>query len=58
MSLTQRVAKRLPGSPPVVQLDVSREDDLAALPDRLREHVDGLDGVLHAIGFAPASALG
>ena len=58
MSLTQRVAKRLPGSPPVVQLDVSSEDDLAALPDRLREHVDGLDGVLHAIGFAPPSALG
>jgi enoyl-[acyl-carrier protein] reductase I len=58
MSLTQRVARRLPGSPPVVQLDVSDEADLAALPVRLREHVDGLDGVLHAIGFAPASALG
>ena len=58
MSLTQRVARRLPGSPPVVQLDVTSEDDLAALPDRLREHVDGLDGALHAIGFAPPSALG
>ncbi len=58
MSLTRRVAKRLPGSPPVVELDVASADDLAALPDRLREHVDGLDGVVHAIGFAPASALG
>jgi enoyl-[acyl-carrier protein] reductase I len=58
MSLTQRVAKRLPGTPPVVQLDVSSEEDLAALADRLREHVDGLDGVVHAVGFAPPSALG
>jgi meromycolic acid enoyl-[acyl-carrier-protein] reductase len=58
MSLTQRVARRLPGTPPVVELDVSSADDLAALPDRLREHVDGLDGVLHAIGFAPPAALG
>ena len=58
MSLTRRVARRLPGSPPVVELDVASEDDLAALPDRLGEHVDGLDGVLHAIGYAPASALG
>ena len=58
MSLTQRVARRLPGSPPVVELDVSSEPDLAALPDRLREHVDGLDGVVHAIGYAPPSALG
>jgi enoyl ACP reductase len=58
MSLTRRVAKRLPGSPPVVQLDVSSEQDLGALPARLGEHVDGLDGVVHAIGFAPPSALG
>ncbi len=58
MSLTQRVAKRLPGTPPVVQLDVADEADLAALPDRVGEHVDGLDGVLHAVGYAPPSALG
>ena len=28
------------------------------MPDRLRDHVDGLDGVLHSIGFAPEAALG
>ena len=56
--ITTRIAKRLPGSPPVIELDVTSEDDLAALPERLGEHVDGLDGVLHAIGFAPASCLG
>ncbi len=58
LSLVQRVAQRLPKPPPVVELDVTSEDDLAALPDRVREHVDGVDGVLHSIGFAPASCLG
>ena len=58
LSLTERVASRLPDRPPVVPLDVTDGEDLAALPDRLREHVDGLDGVLHAIGFAPPSAIG
>ncbi len=57
-SLTRRVARRLPQEPPVVELDVTSPDDLAALEARLREHVDGLDGVLHAVGYAPAAALG
>ncbi|HZB49119.1 MAG TPA: enoyl-ACP reductase FabI [Mycobacteriales bacterium] len=58
LSLVERVARKLPGPAPVVELDVTSPDDLAALPDRVREHVDGVDGVLHSIGFAPASALG
>jgi enoyl-[acyl-carrier protein] reductase I len=29
-----------------------------ALADRVREHVDGLDGVMHSIGYAPEAALG
>jgi enoyl-[acyl-carrier protein] reductase I len=57
-SLTTRIAKRLPGEPPVLELDVTSEADLAALPQRLGEHTDVLDGVLHAIGFAPPSCLG
>jgi enoyl-[acyl-carrier protein] reductase I len=28
------------------------------LPERVGQHVDSLDGVLHAIGFAPPGALG
>lgn len=58
MSLTTRIAGRLPEVAPVLPLDVTSEDDLAALADRVREHVDGLDGVLHSIGFAPEAALG
>jgi enoyl-[acyl-carrier protein] reductase I len=57
--LTQRFAARLEGEVPVVELDVTSEDDLAQLEGRLREvGVDRLDGVLHAIGFAPQEALG
>jgi enoyl-[acyl-carrier protein] reductase I len=58
LKITQTIARRLPQAAPVVELDVTSTDDLAALPDRVREHVDGLDGVLHSIGFAPESALG
>ncbi len=58
LSLVERVARRLPKPAPVVELDVTSAEHLQALPDRVREHVDGLDGVLHSIGFAPASCLG
>jgi len=58
LSLVERVARRLPEPAPLVELDVTSADDLAALPERVREHVDGVDGVLHSIGFAPASCLG
>jgi enoyl-[acyl-carrier protein] reductase I len=56
--ITRRIAGRLPSPAPVLELDVTSDEDLAALPDRVREHLDGLDGVLHSIGFAPESALG
>ncbi|MBV9793617.1 MAG: enoyl-ACP reductase FabI [Actinobacteria bacterium] len=58
MSLVQRIAKRLPEPPPVIELDVADPDHLASLAGRVSEHVDGLDGVLHAIAFAPQDALG
>jgi enoyl-[acyl-carrier protein] reductase I len=58
MSLVQRIAKRLPEPPPVIELDVADSDHLATLASRVSEHVDGLDGVLHAIAFAPQDALG
>ncbi len=58
MSLVQRIAKRLPEPPPVIELDVADDDHLSTLASRMSEHVDGLDGVLHAIAFAPQDALG
>jgi enoyl ACP reductase len=58
ISLVQRIARRLPDPPPVLELDVTDPGQLASLADRVREHVDGLDGVVHSIGNAPQSALG
>ena len=58
LSLVERIAKRLPQEPPVIELDVTDSDQLASLADRVRSHVDGLDGVVHSIGNAPQSALG
>ncbi|MBM3672543.1 MAG: enoyl-ACP reductase FabI [Actinobacteria bacterium] len=55
MSLTQRTAKRLPTMPEIVELDVSSPEDLDALAGRVGGH---LDGVMHAIAFAPESCLG
>jgi meromycolic acid enoyl-[acyl-carrier-protein] reductase len=58
MSLVERVARKLPSPPPVVELDVASDEHLDSLAERVREHVDGVDGVVHSIGFAPASCLG
>jgi enoyl ACP reductase len=58
MSLVERIAKRLPKDAPVLELDVTNAEHLDGLADRVREHVDGLDGVVHSIGFAPATCLG
>src|SRR5438045_9129429 len=58
LSLVERIAKRLPQQVPLIELDVTNDEHLAGLADSVREHVDGLDGVVHSIGFAPASCLG
>jgi enoyl ACP reductase len=58
LSLVQRIAKRLPDPPPVLELDVTDAGHLASLAERVSEHVDSLDGVVHGIAFAPQSALG
>jgi meromycolic acid enoyl-[acyl-carrier-protein] reductase len=58
LSLVQRIAQRLPEPAPVVELDVTNDEHLDTLAERVREHVDGLDGLLHSVGFAPASCLG
>jgi meromycolic acid enoyl-[acyl-carrier-protein] reductase len=58
MSLVERIAARLPQTPPVLELDVTNTEHLDALADRVGEHLDGLDGVLHSIAYAPPSCLG
>jgi meromycolic acid enoyl-[acyl-carrier-protein] reductase len=58
LSLVERIAKRLPDPPPVIELDVTDPGQLDSLAERVSGHVDRLDGVVHAIGFAPQEALG
>ncbi|HEY2443455.1 MAG TPA: enoyl-ACP reductase FabI [Streptosporangiaceae bacterium] len=58
MSLVERIARRLPDPPPVIELDVTNDEQLDSLAERLRAHTSRLDGVLHAIANAPQAALG
>lgn len=58
MSLTQRSAQRLDPVPEVLEMDVTREDQVHAVAERAREIWGGVDAVVHAVGFAPEDCLG
>jgi enoyl-[acyl-carrier protein] reductase I len=59
LNITKRIVTRLPQTPPVVELDVTDPEHLERLPEQLREHVDGLDGVVHSIAYGnPETLLG
>ena len=56
--MTERAAQRLPEPVEVLELDVNKPEDLEAVADSLRGRWGRVDGVLHAIAFAPPDALG
>ncbi|HET7327834.1 MAG TPA: enoyl-ACP reductase FabI [Nocardioidaceae bacterium] len=59
LGITRRIAGRLPEPAAVIELDVTDDEHLSTLADRLREHVDGLDGVFHSIAYGnPETMLG
>src|ERR1044072_5843331 len=58
LSLVERIAQRLPQPAPGGGVGVTDQSQLNSLADRVSAHVPALDGVLHSIGFAPATALG
>ena len=58
LRITERIARRLPSEPPVLELDVNEPAHLEAVAADLEERWGALDGVLHAIAFAPEDALG
>jgi enoyl-[acyl-carrier protein] reductase I len=58
MSLTTRIAKKLPDPPDVLELDITKPEHIEAVAADLQDRWGGLDGVVHAIGFAPPSCLG
>jgi enoyl ACP reductase len=51
-------ASQLPRSAPVLDVDLTSEQELAALAEALRDRLGGIDGALHAVAFAPKGALG
>jgi meromycolic acid enoyl-[acyl-carrier-protein] reductase len=58
MSLTQKTAKKLSPVPEVLELDVTNPAHFTALAAALKEKHGRIDGVLHAVAYAPEEALG
>ncbi len=58
LSLTQRTARKLTGDVSVYELDVTQPEHLVNVRDAVAEQWGHVDGVLHAIGFAPEVCLG
>jgi enoyl-[acyl-carrier protein] reductase I len=58
LPITQKISQRLPKQVDVIELDAANDEDLAALAGRVRQSIGSLDGIVHAIAFAPQTALG
>jgi meromycolic acid enoyl-[acyl-carrier-protein] reductase len=56
--MTERAAKSLPSPADVLELDVNEPEHLEAVAGELNDRWGRVDGVLHAIAFAPEDALG
>ena len=57
-ALTERVAKKLPDPPDILEMDVNQPDQIDAVAAEIGSRWGSVDGVLHAIAFAPPDALG
>ena len=58
MRITKRIAGRLPEPTDVLELDVTDEDHLTRVAGEVEQRWGRLDGLVHAIGFAPDTAIG
>ncbi len=58
LSLTRRTARKLRDPVDVLEIDVAQPEQLAAAAAELGAKWDRLDGLLHAIAFAPPECLG
>jgi enoyl-[acyl-carrier protein] reductase I len=57
LRITERVATKLTPDCAVLEMDVTRPDHIEAVAAALTERWGRLDGILHAVAFAPGSAL-
>ncbi|MFN2556025.1 MAG: enoyl-ACP reductase FabI [Nitriliruptorales bacterium] len=55
---TERSAQRLPYPPDVLELDVTEPSHIAAVAKELDARWGVLDGLVHAVAYAPSSCLG
>jgi enoyl-[acyl-carrier protein] reductase I len=58
LRLTQRVARSLPGTPDVLELDITDKAHHTSLAAELEQRWGRVDGVVHAIAFGPETTLG
>lgn len=58
LSLTRLVAQRLPVSCDVLEMDVTSPEQIEATAAELERRWGAVDGVVHAVGFAPPAAMG
>ena len=58
LSLTRRTARKLPAEADVLEIDVTQPGQLESAAATLSEKWDRMDGLLHAIGYAPPECLG
>jgi enoyl ACP reductase len=58
VSITEKSARRLDPVPDVLDMDATAPDQVAAVAQECERRWGGVDGVVHAIGFAPENALG
>src|SRR2546429_8869110 len=58
MSITQMTAKKLDPVPQILEMDVTKPDDIAAAVKETQTRWDRLDGLVQSGAFAPAESLG
>ena len=58
VSITEKSARRLDPVPDVLDMDATAPDEVAAVAAECGRRWGGVDGVVHAIGYAPEDALG
>jgi enoyl-[acyl-carrier protein] reductase I len=58
LSLTRRIARKLPDPPDVLELDVTVPEQVGQVAEEVASRWGKLDGLLHSIGFAPENCLG
>ena len=56
--MTRRTARKLPMAADVLEIDVTEPEQIASAAAELSGRWDRLDGLVHAIGYAPPECLG